>query len=115
MDREPRRALRNVQPRVSAGVCAAAALSLNEVASSAQSVDMARNFSNRACYLANVIASAEQHRMMEDDAASMCAFHFRQIARAAESAPRPADVQGTKSLVHRNSLGPDRDEKPFSR
>src|SRR5262249_36192893 len=115
MDREPRRALRNVQPRVSAGVCAAAALSLNEVASSAQSVDMARHFSNRALLPGTVIANSERPRMMEDDAASMCAFHFRQTARAAESARRPADVQGTKSLVHRNSLCPDRDEKPFSR
>src|SRR5262249_28548741 len=65
--------------------------------------------------LPNLRFRAEEHRMMQDNSAGMRALALVQCPGFAESAGRSTNVQSPESLVHRDALGPDRLEEPFTR
>src|SRR5947209_2355567 len=53
--------------------------------------------------------------MMQDHDALVSARRLGQLAGSAETAPRTADVQAAKPLVHCNPFGPNRGKESFPR
>src|SRR5262245_57927692 len=62
----------------------------------------------------SLIYTTEQHRMMQHDAAGVCALRLGQRTALAETARRAADVQGAEAFVYRNPFRPDGRQKPFA-